>query len=129
MAKYKPDYWRNPDKPEPKDYATVAEPLHGDTFESGRDELIAFAKRVTESFKDWLDNHNKDIDSLIYSFKKEWIDSGGNNKTWETILRIALRDSCYAKRMSKEANNRKKPEKKEKPFNSLNFSGIFIKET
>ena len=126
MAKYKPNYWRDPDNPEPIDYAIDPDPLQGGAFESGRDDLIHFAKVATECFKSWIEDHSRNLDSMLALLKNRWLEKGGNDDTWETIILMANRDSNYAKTFSKEANAAVKetPLFRPVPFNTLDLSAL-----
>ena len=131
---YKPDYWRDPDHKEPTDYAQEPDPNHGGSFEAGRDDLMAMAKRVTNLLKVWLDGETeRQLDLMIDPLKIEWLSSGGNQTTWDTIINMMFRESGYAKKMSKVANAAveptplRKPTLKDKPkgkFNGLDLGDV-----
>jgi len=124
MSKYKPDYWRE-NKPEPTDYATTEEPLHGADFEVGRGDMMTFTRQATECINAWVDDHSRDLDSMLARVKAGWIHAGGNEQTWETTSKIGWAKSRYCKAMSKEANNL--PPEKETPFNGMSFGGLKLK--
>jgi len=130
---YKPDYWRDPDKVEPTDYAVRADPLHATDFEVGRDAFCKFIKEATRFYASWLADHTYKLTPRIRNLEKRWLASGGDNVHWRLILDRAIQESGYAKIMSREASvaasmpikRVAKPKPKSK-FNPLNLTGITI---
>jgi hypothetical protein len=125
MAKYKPDYWRKDDVPEPIDYATTEEPLHGADFEVGREGMMVYIRQAVECINAWVEDHSRNLDAMLARVKAGWISAGGNETTWQTIIKSAWGKSKYCKDFSKEANS--VPPEKEEKFNELDLSGIKLK--
>lgn len=132
MGRYKKQMW-NGEGSEPLDFAVVEDPLHGAEFESGREDLVSFAKKVTDEIKHWMVDKSRNLDKILSNMKEEWLSQGGNNSTWDSIVSIAFQKSGYCRAMSKEAkefskSNKKAivlPPKKEK-FNGINISEILL---
>lgn len=130
MAKYKPDMWRR-DTPEPLFYADTPDSLHGDGFEAGREAMRAHINRAVAVIKRWLADHSAPLETMLAETRQSWLAAGGDNRTWETIFKVAMSESGYSKAMSKEANASIKPSPalaplKRQNFNGLNLSGLQI---
>lgn len=135
MGRYKKQMW-NGEGSEPIDFAVTNDPLHGANFESGRDDLIAFASKVSDEIKSWLNDKSRNLDKILSRMEQEWKSQGGNNQTWESVLSIAFQKSGYCRAMSKETKEFSNPVKQEtrevirpakkEKFNGLDLSNISI---